>query len=223
MVDHRNRVELIQASMTNFVDWMLASGATKVAKVQDHKEHLDTNISDFYRPVRELIVDVSQWKKGVDEFDKFVGSITDKRAIVIFPEIVRGWKRFVKKVEPTTFIPPQQDWPVGGTIDLGSGREQRVAIHINPEVGLVIKGEPHIVKLYMRGEPLSQARVDVTVALMEHLKTPSNKPMKRAVMDVRKGELRFAGKRASSAVARERMRVLLVAEGAGYAAAYTMI
>jgi hypothetical protein len=44
---------------------------------------------------------------------------------------------------------------------------QGVEVAINPELGRIIDGQPHIVKLYLKGEKLVKSRANIIPGLME--------------------------------------------------------
>lgn len=44
--------------------------------------------------------------------------------------------------------------------------DQGLVIAVNPEIAVMIKDEPHVLKLYLREEPLTQARVRMTCGIL---------------------------------------------------------
>ena len=61
---------------------------------------------------------------------------------------------------------------------------------INPEIGLKINGQAHIVKLYLRTDSLTKAKADLIVSLMNHVFSASQAPGTQfGVLDVRNSKL----------------------------------
>lgn len=200
------------AGMSNFLDWILTSGTARVTLVGDHKRH--GNLTDFYRPLRDRIVAAVGRAPERDGLDGYLAAVEDERANKIFPAIVAGWRKFSGEHVLQGFRAPHFELPVG----------PGVVVDVNPEIGARIDGTLHLVKLYLRGEALSQKRVDLSVTLMQNLDVAdATEPVLRAVLDVRNARLRYLGKGAERAADQQRLRTLLRAEGAGYATAYAMV
>lgn len=199
------------AGMSNFVDWLLTSGTARVTLVTGHKANAGTLVGDFYRPIRERLIAAAERPPEHDGLDDYIAVLGDEKAKKIFPLVVAGWRKFAASgARMESFKPPRVEWPVG----------PGVSVEVNPELGLRIDGEPHLVKLYLRGEPLSQRRVDLTIAVMRNaLQTTA----RLAVLDVRTARLRLLGKGAERPADQLRLRTLLRAEGAGYATAYASV
>ena len=142
-------------SLTYFVDFVLKAGAPKLTGVRDFKENKDEAYTDFYKQVREAIVDMH--KKGASDkvLDPFLHAQTDERRRRIYPSIIEGYRKFLASGRISWFAPPVGTYAVGG-----------VEINVNPELGLNIDGTPHLIKMYFRGEPLASKRVSVVLNLM---------------------------------------------------------
>lgn len=166
-------------SLTYFVDFVLKAGTPKLTGVREFKENKDEIYTDFYKPVREAIVEMH--KTGVSDrcLDQFLGSLTDERRKRIYPSIVEGYRKFLSSAKITWFNPPAGTYPIGG-----------VEININPELGLIIDGTPHLLKMYFRGEPLSSKRVQVVLNLLTASGLSASVPgCVFAMLDVRKARL----------------------------------
>lgn len=199
--------------MTNFTDFALAGGIPKVTLLSEFKRHQHDKVTDFYRPIRETIVDVHRRRlDGASAFGELMDRMTDLRTVKIFPAIIEGHTQFVDANRPLTWFKP-----ASAMFPAGPG----VAIAINPEVGLTINGLPHHVKLYLRSETLTQKRVDLTVALMSNLATKKNE--KLAVLDVRNAALHYLSPKGASAGGWRRLTALVAIEAAGYAAGWRML
>jgi hypothetical protein len=170
----------MQFQMAQFVDYVLTSGTNKVTAVKQIKAGHDERFSDFYRPVREAIVDMHQKGEGPEALDEFVtGLRNDPREARIFPKVVRGYGKFLRSAAKMTwFEPPMRDYPLGP-----------IGVRVNPEIGLLINGQPHAIKLYFRSDPISQQRIIVTNQLLANALSTTWPGTVFAVLDVRRGRL----------------------------------
>lgn len=166
-------------SLTYFVDFMMASGTGRITSARHIQRGPDERYSDFYKPVREAIVDMH--RKGLDTrvLADLLGSLTDPREARIFPKTVVGYGKFLRKqAKVTWFEPPLTE------LSLGS-----MSVRVNPELGLLLGGEPHAIKLYFRGEPLSPQRALFVNEIMATALAPTWPKMVFAVLDVRRAKL----------------------------------
>lgn len=165
-------------SLTYFVDFVLTAGTGKLASIRQMKEGRDERYSDFYRPVREAIVDMHQ--KGLDTavLDDLLATLVDPRERRIFPKVVSGYRKFLRQGKMTWFEPPMRDYPLGP-----------ISVRINPELGLLIDGRPHAIKLYFRGDPLSPQRALLVNQLLHGALAQTWPGTVFGVLDVRRARL----------------------------------
>ncbi|AKT42143.1 hypothetical protein [Chondromyces crocatus] len=194
-------------SMTYFVDFVLKAGTPKLTGVREIKERKDELFTDFYRQIREAIIDMHRGNKNDRVLDDFLAAQTDERRRRIYPGIVAGYRKLLASGKVTWFDPPV------GTCQLGD-----VSINVNPELGLVIDGKPHLVKMYFRGESLSAKRLTVMLNLltngMDGIAAPGTS---FAVLDVRKAKLH------APKVPNPRLNTLLRGEAASFATIYASL
>src|SRR5262245_8488422 len=167
-----------RVSLTYFVDFVLKVGTPKLAGVKEFKEHRYDHLTDFYKPLREAIVDMHEKGKPVRALDDFLGTLTDERKRRIFPELVESYKKWLRP-GMRWFTPPRTTASVG-----------ELEIDINPELGLEIDGKPHLVKTYFRGEPLAQKRVSIVLGLINSALGATRPGTVFAMLDVKNGQLR---------------------------------
>lgn len=165
-------------SFGSFVDFVLTSGTGKITQVRHLKQGRDELFSDLYRPLREAIVDMHS--KGLDTvvLDTLAETAIDPRERRIFPKLVGGYKKFLWQGKMTWFEPPMRDYPLG-----------QISVRVNPEVGLLIDGRPHVIKLYFRGDPLSPQRTMVSNQLLANALSSTWPGTGFAVLDVRRARL----------------------------------
>ena len=166
-------------SLSYFVDFVLKAGTPKLTGVREFKENKDDIYADFYKPVREAILDLHRTSASPDCLDAFLAAQTDERRKRIYPPIVEGYRKFLKSAKVTWFNPPAGAYALGG-----------LEINVNPELGLNIDGVPHLVKMYFRGEPLSAKRVQVVLNLLTSSGLGNAVPgCVFAMLDVRKARI----------------------------------
>jgi len=64
-----------------------------------------------------------------------------------------------------------------------------VDVSINPELGLEINGDRHLIKLYLKSEKLSKARADLIIGLMDKALSDSTNSTSMSVLDVKNAKL----------------------------------
>ena len=195
-----------RVSLTYFVDFVLKVGTPKLSGVKEFKEHRYDHLTDFYKPLREAIVDMHEKGRPDGTLDEFLGTLTDERKRRIFPGLVesyRGWLR----PGMTWFTPPRTTLPVGD-----------IEININPELGFEIDGTPYLVKTYFRGEPLAQKRVSIVLGLISSALGPTRPGTVFAMLDVKNGQLRTL-----KSTQNPRLGLLLRGEAASFSTIYASV
>ncbi|AKT36143.1 hypothetical protein [Chondromyces crocatus] len=193
-------------SLTYFVDFVLKAGTPKLAGVREWKERKDDLSFDFYRQIREAIVDMHRGGKPDTVLDEFLSAQRDERRRRVYPSIVEGYRKFQSSAKMTWFEPP-----------VGSCKLGDVEININPDLGLVIDGKPHLIKVYFRGEPLSAKRTTVVLNLLAGGLAESNPGKVLALLDVRNAKLH------TFKAPNPRLGVLLRGEAAAFSTIYAAL
>src|SRR5262252_8477168 len=111
-----------KVSLTYFVDFVLKVGTPKLSGVKEFKEHRYDHLTDFYKPLREAIIDMHEKGKPERALDDFLLTLGDERKRRIFPGLVQSYRKFVK---------PGMKWftPPATTLRMGE-----IEININPEL-----------------------------------------------------------------------------------------
>ncbi len=171
-----------QLSLTDFVDIVSARGTPKATKVRQLKRRPTYDpAADFYKRIREGIVEAHQADQGKVCIDRTMTGLTDQKKITAYPPIVAGYKKWWGKKSLVWFYPPNVLYSKHG-----------VDVAVNPELGLEIDGTPHLIKLYFKADPLAKNRVDIITHLMAITASgtcPSPSPTVMSVLDVRRGKL----------------------------------
>ena len=193
-------------SLTCFVDFVLTVGPPKLAGVKEAKDHRYDNVTDFYKPLREAIVDMHEKGKPDRALDEFLGTLTDERKRRIFPGLVEGYRKFVRP-GMKWFSPQHTTHPVGD-----------LELNINPELGFEIDGTPYVIKTYFRGEPLAQKRVSIVLGLISSALGPTRPGTVFAMLDVKNGQLRTL-----KSTQNPRLGLLLRGEAASFSTIYASV
>lgn len=169
-----------QISLTDFVDIVAKSGRPKATKVRQVKERPEYEPAlDFYKPLRDHLAEVHRTGGSKAEVSEVVVSLTDPKKIKNYPALVDGYKKWWGKKELVWFNPPRAAYSSGG-----------FDIMVNPELGLVVNGERHVIKLFLKNEALTKFRTEVIIDLMEFQLRPKVHPTdKFAVLDIRESKL----------------------------------
>lgn len=171
---------MIRLSLTDLVDIVSKSGTPKATKVRQVKLRPDYEPAhDFYKPLRDLIIEIHKKGKPKQELDKIAGYISDKKKIESYPRIIQGYKKWWGCNTFQWIEPPRSAYTANG-----------VEIIVNPELGLKFGKENHVIKLYFKSDPLSKFKSDIITNLMEiELRTLKNENVKMSVLDIRNAKL----------------------------------
>lgn len=171
-----------QLSLTDFVDIISASGTPKATKVKQVKNRPPYSpVTDFYKRIRENIIDIHRNNRKKSYIDRTLVGLTDKKKETAYPAIISGYKKWVGRKKIKWFDPPHDVFSSNG-----------VDVSINPELGVKINGNPHLIKLYFKSEPLTKNRIDIITYLMAAVLShscPSPSKTVMSVLDVRRSKL----------------------------------
>ena len=163
-------------SLTTFVDIVAASGTSKATKairaLKDDEYH---PAKDFYKQLRERIIDLHQNDKDKKYLRRLMFQVTDRKKINHYSTLIDQYSKWIGNKKMKWFNPPQGEY---GTKDL--------IIRVNPELGLKIKGKDYVIKLYFKSDSLSKNKADIILGILEGT---LNSHEIMAVLDIRKGKL----------------------------------
>lgn len=171
---------MISISLTDFIDYVSKVGISKftiVNQINLREEYQPA--FDFWKPLREGIIDLHQNNKDKSELDKILNELTDKKKINRYPALIESYKSFLGRKKIEWFDPPFKDWKIND-----------LRIKLNPELGLEINGKLYVIKLYFKSDNLSQKKADLILLLMNSmLKKGDYKEATFAVLDVERKKL----------------------------------
>ena len=167
-------------SLTDFVDIAASSGTSKANKVRAIKNRPPYNPAfDFYKPLRDHIEKTHSSSKGKTDLEKLLPSLTDKKKINAYPILISRYQKWWGKKDLNWFTPPT-----------GIYNDHGIDVSVNPELGLIIDGIPHLVKLYFKSELLTKNRVDVILFLLDsQLSSLSPTDTTMSVLEIRRSKL----------------------------------
>jgi hypothetical protein len=176
----------IKITLTDFVDFVLLSGGKKLKKVREIKERggYDPK-TDYYRIVRDKIINTHMYDKPIVEIDKAVNLTSDDSKRKNYKLIIEGYKKFLGKKKVDYFDPPKEKY-----------NYKELSMTLNPELGLKIKGIPHVLKLYFKKDKIEKDKIHSIICLMEtQLKNLVDEKAEFAVLDIQKSKLYYKDKR----------------------------
>lgn len=170
----------INISLTDFVDFVCKAGSSKLTKVKQLKNRGEYSpATDFYRILRDGIIEIHQKRWDPKELKNILVALTDAKKKANYSTAIDGYKRFWGKKTLIYFTPPSQQWNVGD-----------VNVRINPELGLRIGGKSYVVKLYFKSDKISKDKIDQILTLMEdRLRKDVDSGVQMAILDVKNAKL----------------------------------
>ena len=171
---------MITISLTKFIDFVAKAGSSKMTIVKQIKYSEEYQPAlDFWKTLREGIVEKHEQNKDKKFLDRISGSLTDQKKIKIYPDRIKQYKSWLGRKTTEWFQPPYKECTFGD-----------LKIHLNPELGLIVNGEPMVIKLYFKAEPLSKAKADIILVLMtKYLDDSPVEGRKYCVLDVAQKKL----------------------------------
>ncbi|MBC7390208.1 MAG: hypothetical protein H7329_13410 [Opitutaceae bacterium] len=182
--------DLIEITLTDFVDYVALAGGKKQTKVVQIKKRDDYGPEkDFYRKLRERIEDLHKGDHTSDFLHELLESDLHEHKANNFPELIDGYLKWINKKDIIWIGPPKAIWSY-----------EQLRVKMNPELGLLINDLPHIIKLHFKKEPeLTTDKVCMICNLLEE-KFPQHAEagFEFGVLDVRRSKLFKKDKRKSN-------------------------
>lgn len=176
-------------ALGDFLDVVSKSGspkATKVAQIKNRGPYQPA--TDFYKQLREGLVATHKDGKSKSSLQAILAKVGQKKH-ANYQTAINGYRKWWGNKSPAWFDPPSAVYSKNG-FDIG----------VNPELGLEFNGQRHVIKLYLKDEPLTKLRIDLITALMTHVLAASvGKYSIMSVLDVRRAKL-ISGAGAPSAL-----------------------
>lgn len=168
--------------LTPFVDFALMAGPNRV-KVG--RSLFGDPHADYYAPVRDAVVEAHAKEVAPadlhPELNRWLLSRSDERQWRIFAKVIAGYCKFVAgQGKVRWFEPPSRDVPLGPF---------PFCVRVDPELGLLIDGRPHVVKVHWRGDPLTKERIALVTTMLSSALAATWPGTVMAVMDIRRSRI----------------------------------
>jgi hypothetical protein len=145
-------------SFSLFLDYLLAVGSERATIARSHHRPP----YDAYGGFKQMLARYASGDVEQRVFSVFVRP--DQRRATAFAVRLGhllGWLGAQRLETPEARAAAILAVPEG---ELAIARD--LAVHVNPELAFMLRGVPHVLKLYLREAPLTQARVRMTVGVM---------------------------------------------------------
>lgn len=174
----------VKVSMTSFIDYTLRPDSQKLSKVREIKNFKYSPAIDYWKLLRDEIISINQDGKSTARLSRIL-NLLDKKKQLNYQKAIKGYVKFHDQNELLYFDPPSATWEY-----------ESLSINVNPELGLYINGEPHLVKLYFKEHTtaaeiqLNNSRAEEIAYLMwETFHNSFPIKSKMSILNVSKGQL----------------------------------
>lgn len=169
-----------QISLTDFVDIVSKAGRPKATKVRQVRERPEYEPAfDFYKSFREHIIENHRRGGTKASVSDVLRTLSDQKKINSYTELANAYRKWWGRKELKWFTPPRDLYSANG-----------IEVILNPELGLEINGKRHIIKMYLKNDPLTTFKTELIIDLLEQqLRNNTNTVDHFAVLDIRRSKL----------------------------------
>ena len=167
--------------MTTFVDFVLANGTQRLTVLRRAKAEYEREYSparDFYKALRETIIDVHQHGRPLAELDGLLNILEDKRRVDSYAACISSYKSWCGR--------KKMAWLDGFTAYWAYGD---LTVRVNPELSLRVNNVPYAIKLYFKSDKPSKGRLETMFHLLEISIPNEHQGRTPSILDVRRGNL----------------------------------
>ena len=174
------RLSRPRLTLTDFIRVVTKSGTPKATAIRAIKHRPEyTPQADFYKALREHIVDVHRRGGVRKDLKTVLAGLKDDKKRKNYPAAVKGYSRWWGTRDVKWFEPPS-------AVIKGAG----VELSVNPELGLRIEDHDYIIKLHFPEGSLTRERADIiNRVLQSSIIDPQRPGALAAVLDVRPARL----------------------------------
>lgn len=127
--------------LTQFIDFTVKGSSAKLSMVRKIKYQDDYHPAfDYWKQLRDAIVKYHEDNLHPDYFDALIQGVDEKKR-ENYTFAIRQYRKFLKNKDITWFNPGKATWV-----------SDELVVRSSPELGLIIDGVPHLVKLYFKGK-----------------------------------------------------------------------
>lgn len=129
----------IEVGLSQFIDFSLKQGSSKVRIVRDVKNQPDYHPSrDFWKVLRQGIRDMHSNDLPLSYLEGLILKVNDKKR-AHYVQAIKAYTSYFKRKDVSWFDPGKSYWA-----------HDRLFVRSSPEIGLIINDEPHLIKLYFK-------------------------------------------------------------------------
>lgn len=144
--------------LSQFINFSTKGSSAKINEVKKIKyQDLDYHpAKDYWKQLRDGIIKYHEQGLSLEYFDFLLENV-DARKKVNYQNAIKQYINFIKKKEIEWFSPGKSIWST-----------DQLTVRSSPELGLVINGVPHLVKLYFKGkrEKIDKRNITSTLTLL---------------------------------------------------------
>jgi hypothetical protein len=96
-------------------------------------------MADDYQRFREVLVEMHRAGGTRRDVSAVLPTLTGQKKIALYPKLMEGYRHWSGRKGAEWFEPAYAVW-----------RHGKLGLRVNPELGLKIKGVPHLIKLYFK-------------------------------------------------------------------------
>lgn len=166
--------------MTTFLDFVLTNGTPRLTVVRKAKSEYGREYHrarDFYKPLRDAIIDMHRNQKSKESLDLIL-NLNDQRKIGPYRERIVSYQRWCGRKRFEWIGSQRKLWSYGD-----------LSIRVNPELVMYINGSAFVIKLYFKADTPSKLRLYTTFQLLTQTFTEEIGESTPAIFDVRRGKL----------------------------------
>lgn len=174
----------IAISLTQFIDFTTKGSTAKTNSVRKIKQQPDYDpAKDYWKPLRDRIVKYHEKGQNLDVFEQLIANATEKRK-ANYTLAVKQYLKFLKGKETLWFSPGKAIWSY-----------EELLVRSSPELGLLINDEPHLIKLYFKGEreKIDKRNISTALTLLNTAEYDKGEThvlnAKRSVLNIQKNSL----------------------------------
>lgn len=170
-----------EISLTTFVDFVLASGTPRITCVRRAKSIYSQEYSpafDFWRKLRIAIIEMHEQEESRTTLDNVLDGLIDAKKRLLYADCIRSYKEWMGRKNFTWSGCTQTMWKRSG-----------LSVRVNPELGIGINGQNHVIKLYFKAESPSKKRLDTMLHLMKSTLSLEERETVPGILDVPRGRL----------------------------------
>lgn len=171
-------------TLTTFVDFLVAPSSSRLRIVREAKGMYLQDYepyTDYWKQLRERIVEMHENGESPRVLDQFLASLRNGHKFENYSNCITAYRKWLGRKNAKWIGTATVDWKGPGLV-----------VRVNPELGLELNGNRHLIKLYFRAEKLSAFRAQSTLGLLS-LAMPQNDGARvPGILDVRNGKLHSA-------------------------------